>query len=150
MPSTSRPFTLVVKGMPSGAWDDCLSRIDIQKGPATALCHGNRYFAIGSSTGQIWLYDSDTIQNRSTMAHGERISFLLFSPDDRYLMSRGPKNLTFWSLISLESVYSFPIQGRPLRFAFMSNTELLGSLQPYQVVKWSVPSANKGYCSMAF
>jgi len=141
IPPNPRPPTLVVKGMPSGTWDDCLSRINIQKGLATTLCHGDHYFAVGLSTGQIWLYDTDTIQKRSTMAHGERVSFLLFSPDDRYLVSCGSRNLIFWSLISLEPAYSFPIKGSPLQFAFMSNTELLGSLQPYQIVKWLVPNA---------
>lgn len=37
---------LIVKGLPSGHWDDCLIRMDFDDGHATAICYGHNLFAV--------------------------------------------------------------------------------------------------------
>ncbi|UKZ70694.1 uncharacterized protein TrAtP1_011666 [Trichoderma atroviride] len=91
-----RATALIVEGLSAETWDDCLSRIDFQKGYTTAVSHGNSIFAVGLSTGQIFLYDAETTQPRRTLTHPERVKILRFSQQDNYLASCGVKQMTIW------------------------------------------------------
>ncbi|RWA07822.1 hypothetical protein EKO27_g7285 [Xylaria grammica] len=52
---TTQTRSLLVKGARELDWDDCLIRIDFQKGQTTTVAHGITCFAIGMSTGQVSL-----------------------------------------------------------------------------------------------
>ncbi|KAK4235181.1 hypothetical protein C8A03DRAFT_46637 [Achaetomium macrosporum] len=121
--------TFVVKGLPPGPWDDCLIRMDFEEGQTTAVSHGDRLFAIGLSTGQISLYDT------------ERVRILEFSSEDLFLASCGRKNLTLWNPKSGTVVHSFPLQSPALGIAFLGQKELLGAFQSCELTKWNLVTA---------
>jgi len=129
---------LVVKGLPTGPWDDCLTRVDFHLGQATAVSYGGRFFAIGLSTGHISIYESSSIRGVQQMHHPERVKILLFSPDldDAYLVSCGTKHLALWSPESGSMIYSFQLPSPPLAVTFMGSDELICALQSGEMIKW--------------
>ena len=127
---------LVVEGLPSGTWDDCLIRLDFQKGQTTTICHGERFFAIGVTTGLISLYDPGSVQRLQRMAHPERVKILQFSRDDLFLASCGAKRLSVWDPRSGVMTYSFSLKSTPLAVAFLGRDELLCASQASETTKW--------------
>jgi pimeloyl-ACP methyl ester carboxylesterase len=132
---------LTVKGLTSESWDDCLIRMDFQIGQATAVSHGNRFFAIGLSTGQIMLYDPSSLQEVWKIAHPERVKILEFSCNDRYLASCGTKHLAVWETKSGTNVQKISLSSVPLAIAFLEIDELLCAFQSGEISKWWVRTA---------
>jgi hypothetical protein len=120
---------LIVRGIAPGSWDDCLARIDIQDGQATALSHGTRFFAIGLSTGQISVYDSASLQVLRQCEHPERVTILEFTSDDSLLASCSTKHLVIWDTKSGARLYSFPFRSPPLAITFLGQEEVLGAFK---------------------
>jgi hypothetical protein len=131
-----RSTPMTVEGLPAGSWDDCLTRIDLQVGQASAVGHGDRFFAVGSSLGRIVLYDSASVQYTLEMKHPERVRILQFSQDDRYLASVGRKRLVVWQPKSGVQLYSFGLQSPPLAIVFLGIEELLVAFQSSELTKW--------------
>jgi pimeloyl-ACP methyl ester carboxylesterase len=131
---------LVVKGLSAGSWDDCLIRMDFQKGQTTALSHGERFFAIGVSTGQISLYDPTSLQVLRRFDHPERVNILEFSPDpeDSLLASCGTKQLAIWGTKSGSILHSFSLLSAPLAITFLGLDEVLGAFKSCTLTKWYV------------
>jgi pimeloyl-ACP methyl ester carboxylesterase len=131
---------LIVRGLSPGSWDDCLIRMDFQKGQTTALSHGDRFFAIGLSTGQISLYDPTSLQVLRRFIHPERVNILEFSPDseDVLLASCGTKQLAVWDTKSGTILHSFPLLSPPLAITFLGLGEVLGAFKSCTLTKWYV------------
>ncbi|KAK0707379.1 hypothetical protein B0H67DRAFT_647567 [Lasiosphaeris hirsuta] len=144
----SSASTLVVKGLPSGSWDDCLIRTDFEKGQATAVGHGDHFFAIGLSTGQIWLYDAGSVQLTRKMEHQERVKILQFSSDNVYLASCGTKQLTVWEPKMGAMIHSFQLQSPPLAITFFGSHEVVCALQSCEMIKWNVATADQDSVSL--
>lgn len=135
---SSSAGALLVKGLPTGSWDDCLIRVDFQKGRATAVAHGNRFFAIGLSTGQIAQYDPTSLQLVRRLDHRERVGLLRFSPDanDTYLVSCGSKLVVVWETSEGIMLHSFSMQSPSLAAIFIGMDELLCAFQSSELTKW--------------
>lgn len=131
-----RSSTFVVKGLPAGTWDDCLSRIDFQKGQATAVCHGDTFFAVGLSNGKIILYNAGSLQRQLTMAHPERVKILQFSQDDEYIASCGAKSMVLWKPKTGIQLYKFPLASPPLGITFLGIDEILCAFQSGTLTRW--------------
>ncbi|KAI0181154.1 WD40-repeat-containing domain protein [Hypoxylon sp. FL1284] len=135
-----RPSSMAVKGIPPATWDDCLTRIDFERGQATALSHDARSFAVGLSTGQISLFDSHSVQCVANIAHPERVRMLGFSQDGEYLASSGASTLAIWQSRSGEQRYSLPLQCKLTAFAFLNGDELLCVFASGELTKWRLDS----------
>ncbi|KAF0316744.1 vegetative incompatibility protein HET-E-1 [Colletotrichum asianum] len=131
-----RSSPLVVKNIPDGTWDDCLIRIDYQKGQTTAVSHGDRYFAIGLSTGQLSIYDRTSIQRIHNLKQPERIRVLEFSRDDEHLVSCGNKQLVVWNPKSGATVLSSQVSSPILAITFIGGSEMLSVSQSSELTKW--------------
>ncbi|KAM0258711.1 hypothetical protein ACHAQJ_003720 [Trichoderma viride] len=131
-----RAATLIVKGLPVGTWDDCLSRIDFQKGQATAVSHGGTFFAVGISTGKIYLYHVVSVQLQLTMTHPERVKILQFSEGDDYLASCGAKFMILWKPKSGTQMYKFSLPSPPLGITFLGVDEVLCSFKSGSLKRW--------------
>ncbi|KAK5631744.1 hypothetical protein RRF57_007458 [Xylaria bambusicola] len=112
--------SLLVKGARELDWDDCLIRIDFQKGQTTTVAHGITCFAIGLSTGQVSLYDCATVQHVSMMRHPERVRLLEFSRDERFLASAGQKRIVVWEPKSSLQIWSSRLDSPPITMSFPS------------------------------
>ncbi|KAK4445761.1 hypothetical protein QBC34DRAFT_160610 [Podospora aff. communis PSN243] len=130
--------TLVVKGVPPGTWDDCLLRVDFQKGQTTSLSHGESLFAIGLSTGLISIYDPASVHCLRRFTHPERVKILHFGPDDVYLASCGAKHLCVWDPRSGAMTHSLPLSAPPLALSFLGKDELLCASQSSETTHWSL------------
>ncbi|KAK4118645.1 hypothetical protein N657DRAFT_659477 [Parathielavia appendiculata] len=119
---------LHVEGLLPGSWDDCLIRMDFQNGQTTALGCGDRFFAIGLSTGQISLYDPTSLQVVRRCDHLERVNVLEFSPEDLLLASCGPKRLVIWDIKSGTSLHAFSL----------SLDEVLCAFRSCELIKWNL------------
>lgn len=128
--------SLVVKGLPPSSWDDCLIRMDFQKGQTTSVSHGDRFFAIGLSTGQISLYDPNSLQVLRQFKHPERVRILAFSQGDIFLASCGAKHLVLWDPKSGTALHSFPLRSTALAITFLGVDEILGAFQSSELTKW--------------
>ncbi|KAF3077055.1 hypothetical protein CFAM422_000399 [Trichoderma lentiforme] len=124
-----RSATFVVKGLPAGTWDDCLSRLDFQNGQATAVCHGDGFFAVGLSNGKIFLYSAESLQLHLTITHPERVKFLQFSQDDEFVISCGAKSMVLWRPTTGIQLYKFLLQSPPLGAIFLGLDEILCAFQ---------------------
>jgi len=133
---------LVVRGLPPGTWDDCLIRLDFHKGQTTTICHGERFFAIGLTTGMISLYDSGSFQRLRRMAHPERVKILQFSRDDLHLASCGAKRLSIWDPRSGVMTHSFLLRSAPLAVSFLGRDELLCASQSSETTQWYKLTSN--------
>lgn len=129
---------LVVRGTLPSTWDDCLVRLDFQKGRITTVSHGDSIFAVGLSTGQISIYDSSSLQRLRRITHPERVRLLLFDEDDRRLVSCGAKRLLLWSPKSGIMTHSFCLPSIPLSLSFLGEDELLCAFQSSELTKWLV------------
>lgn len=132
------PSGLIVKGLPSGPWDDCLIRIDFQHGQPIAVSHGEQFFAIGLSTGQISVYDPTSMQVLRQMQHPERIKLLEFSPLDVRLASCSTKTLLVWDPKTGTATHTFTLQSQPLAITFLSMDDILGAFHSCELTKWYV------------
>jgi WD40 repeat protein len=127
---------LVVKGLPSSDWDDCLTRIDFDKGNPVALAHGVRLFAVGLSSGIIKLYDTLSVQCVRELIHPERIRLLTFNANDEMIVSCGTKKVTAWSTRTGQAIISSPCESLVLAATFLSSDELLLASQASQLTRW--------------
>ncbi|KAL6834900.1 hypothetical protein V8C40DRAFT_233072 [Trichoderma camerunense] len=139
-----RSATFAVKGLPAGTWDDCLSRLDFQKGQATAVCHGDGFFAVGLSNGKIFLYNAGSLQLHLTITHPERVKFLQFSQDDEYVISCGIKSMVLWRPTTGIQLYKFPLQSPPLGVIFLGLDEILCAYQSGSLTRWSLERFQSG------
>ncbi|KAK3681030.1 hypothetical protein B0T22DRAFT_523836 [Podospora appendiculata] len=132
---------LVIKGLSPGSWDDCLVRLDFQNGQTTAVWHGDRYFAVGLSNGQVTLYDPGSVQRLRTVLHPERVKILHFSREDVHLASCGTKHLVVWDPKTGARTHSFALRSPPLGLSFLDaagSDELLCAFQASELIKWSL------------
>ncbi|KAI1739372.1 hypothetical protein F4680DRAFT_449117 [Xylaria scruposa] len=117
---TTQTRSLLVKGAKEFGWDDCLIRIDFQKGQTTTVAYGITCFAIGMSTGQVSLYDCATFQRVSMMYHPERVRLLEFSRNERFLASAGQKRIVVWETRSSSQIWSSRLVSPPIAMCFPS------------------------------
>jgi len=135
--SNGRPSaSLAVIGLCPGTWDDCLIRMEFQKGQTTTISHGDRFFAVGLSTGQISVYDSSSVQVHRRLNHPERVKLLEFSCDDVYLASCGTKHVVVWEPKTGTRIHTFLVQSPPLAIVFLGVEELLCVFQSSELTKW--------------
>ncbi|XDG08715.1 hypothetical protein ABKA04_008330 [Annulohypoxylon sp. FPYF3050] len=138
--SGTRPSGIAVKGIPLATWDDCLTRIDFERGRATALSYGTQFFAVGLSTGQISLYDPQSVQRVVNFTHPERVRMLEFSSDGEYIASSGAKTLVVWHPKSGAQIFSRPLQSDLVALTFLSGDELLCAFASGELTKWRLDS----------
>ncbi|KAK4098485.1 hypothetical protein N658DRAFT_431842, partial [Parathielavia hyrcaniae] len=132
------PSRLSVEGIPRSSWDFCVARMDFSKGQATALRHGDRFFAVGLSTGQISLYDPISIQIIRSLDHPEPVELLEFGPNDSPLASCGGEWLAVWDPKSGDLQHKFALRSPPLAIVFLGLSELLGAFECCELIKWDL------------
>jgi pimeloyl-ACP methyl ester carboxylesterase len=132
----TRASSLVVKGLPDSTWDDCLTRFDFQDGQATVICHGDRFFAIGLSTGRVSLYDPTSFQPVKSLTHPERVRIIIFSQEDQFLVTCGTKFILVHDLKFEATLHTFEVKSTPLALVFLDANELLCVSQDSSLTTW--------------
>lgn len=122
---TSPHRGLTVKGSHSRNWDDCLTQIDFHSSQAIAIDHGDRFFAVGLSSGKISIYHSISGQVNRVVDHCERVKILVFGSQDKLLASSGLRSVLVWDLSTGNLVWSFNTRHQIIALAFTSENECL-------------------------
>ncbi|KAH3625370.1 hypothetical protein KXV56_004716 [Aspergillus fumigatus] len=113
---TGRKISVI--GMSTTLWDDRLSCIAFHEGRTSALCHGQEFFAVGLSTGQIFMYYVTTCQEYKKLNHGEAVMFLQFGTKADVLASCGFKKVLVWDIQNGHILYNLEVPARPIGLAF--------------------------------
>lgn len=132
----SRLSPLVVKNLPGGSWDDCLTRIDFTQGLLSVIAHGESLFAVGFSTGRIALYDPNSLQYLREMKHAERVVALKFSPEGDTLICCGTKSITAWDTRTGSGIGSSALPSLPLDLTFLESDQVLVFTQSNGLIRW--------------
>lgn len=145
----SRKFTsphrgLAVKGSVEKTWDDCLTLINYLEGQTAAIAHGDRFFAVGLSTGKIILYHTISGQVRCVLEHMERLKILEFGDQDKVLASSGIRKVRIWDLSNCQQIWLFETSYQALALAFTSENEcLLAASQGNYVICWYLSNGSE-------
>lgn len=67
-----------VIGLTSAHWDDCLSTIVDPQETFSALASSDKFFAVGTSSGKMVIYNETTCQEAHKLQHQEAVTFLEF------------------------------------------------------------------------
>lgn len=135
---------LIVKGLRAAKWDDCLTQMNYDGAQAEAINHGDQYFAVGLSTGQVKVYRGMYGQIHLILQHSERVKILKFGHEDKILASSGLRNLIIWDLKTGNQIGSFVLTHRPLALAFsLNNGDLFAATQGNYVECWSLIDGSK-------
>lgn len=141
---TSPHRGLTVKGPVAKTWDDCLAQINYPGSQATALDHGDRFFAVGLANGKVVVYYSISGQVHRTLEHFERVKILEFGGQDKVLASSGLKNLSVWNVSSGEKIWSFDTTHQALALNFTAGNEFLtAATQGDYLVCWSLSDGSE-------
>lgn len=141
---TSPHRGLTVKGSVAKTWDDCLTQINYPGSQATALNHGDRFFAVGLATGKIISYHSMSGQVNRMLEHYERVKILEFGGQDKVLASSGLRKLRVWDMSSGEEIWSFDMPNQALALAFTAENEcLMAATQSDYIACWTLADGNE-------
>jgi WD40 repeat protein len=133
--SAGRKISVI--GMSNTSWDDRLSCIAFHQGQTSALCHGPEFFAVGLSTGQIFMYYVTTCQEYKEFDHGEAVMFLQFGTKADVLASCGFKNLLVWDIQNGHILYNFEVPVRPIGLTFDEDFLIIPTYKNY-LTSWDL------------
>ena len=128
---------LIVKGLLSKTWDDCLTRFSYRDCLATAISYGDCSFAVGLSSGKVFVYQSVSGQINWTLEHLERVKILAFSSQDQVLASSSLQKIQIWDLSNGQSLWAFKTLHQVLALAFTHESKsLMAATQGSYVISW--------------
>ena len=130
---------LRIKGLTDKVWDDCLIRIDFPAHQTSAVAHGEQYAAVALSDGTIFIYYKESTQPKSALSHGERAKMLIFSSEDKYMVSSGLRKVKVWNPGEGTQVFSFDINHQALTLLFIDdNMALVAATQGNYTITWNL------------
>ena len=137
---------LVVKGLKSKTWDDCLTRFNYRDAIATAVASGGRLFGVGLSTGKIFIYQNMTGQAILNLDHLERVKALVFGFQDKVFASSSHQRVKIWDLSKGDLIWSVQTSHQVLAVAFANQNEfLMAATQDSFVTCWHIPDGDKSF-----
>lgn len=130
---------LRIKGPIDKVWDDCLIRIDYPAHQTSAVAHGEQYAAVAVSDGTLFLYHKESTHAKSALSHGERVKTLVFSSEDKYIVSSGLRTVKVWNPGEGTQVFSFDTNHQALSLLFIDdNTALVAATQGNYTIAWDL------------
>jgi len=128
---------LSIVGHHNTHWDDRLACIDFQEGQASTICHGDEFFAVGLTTGNITLYHATSCQEFKTLHHGEAVKHMQFKSCSNSLASCGMRSVKIWDIRSGDTIHSFKAPPRPISLIFDDNILSVASHKNY-LASWDL------------
>jgi WD40 repeat protein len=125
---------LSAAGVSNSAWEDSISHIDFQQDSATSVAAGTHEFAIGTSSGRIYLYRQDTYAKETVLHHGEAVSVLCFDKSPRFA-SASLHMVRLWDLNSETLVWTHNIGEAPILLQFALQDWLVVATNSNRVIE---------------
>lgn len=127
---------LQVSGFANTEWGNRLTCLDFSS-PASSLCHGHDYFAVGLSNGVVILYHAGTGQKYKSLGHGEAVNLLCFLNRSGLMASCGPKMIKIWDIASGEAKYTFQAPRRCIALTYDKGT-LIAACDKNYLASWKL------------
>ncbi|KAL9581454.1 MAG: hypothetical protein Q9212_003889 [Teloschistes hypoglaucus] len=132
---------ITVLGLSATKWDDCASTIFEPNEQFHALACSGKTFAVGTFSGNIVLYSTETCQETQRLRHGEPVRLVHFGQTTRFLAAAGAKTVRTWDLTTNQQVWEF---GTPQLCMSLVTSEgdelLLGALKNNSLAVWDLTS----------
>ena len=134
---------LSILGLSGSSWDDCLATIAQQESLSALTCTNNR-FALGTSGGNILIYNSSTCQKDQTLHHAEGVRILQFARNVDMLASAGFKTIRIWDTSSWNEIWKFNIPQMCLSVGFgdVEGLTLYAAVRNNQLMSWDLETGN--------
>ena len=133
-----------VVGLSSTQWDDCLSTIVDPQEQFSALASSDRFFAVGTSSGKIVIYNEMTCQEAQILLHQEAVTLLEFGQGTQYLASAGSRRISLWDTTSWEQIWEAKTPQQCMSVAFIEEDQLLlGALRNNHLMIWDLPTGSE-------
>ena len=134
---------IAVLGLSSTLWDDCLSTIVDPQEQFSALASSDKFFAVGTSSGKIIVYNEMTCQEARTFQHQESVALLSFGRRVDFLVSAGSRLIRLWDMSSWELVWESRIPQQCMSVAFIEEDQLLlGALRNNHLMIWDLSTGS--------
>ena len=134
---------ITVVGLTSTNWGDCLSTIVDPQEQFSALASSDQYFAVGTSSGKIVVYNETTCQEAQSLQHQESVALLDFGRGTDYLVSAGSRLICLWDTSSWELLWKSSIPQQCMSVAFIEEDQLLlGALRNNCLMIWDLSTGD--------
>ena len=129
---------ITVVGLSSLFWDDCLSTIVKPEEHFSALASSDKFFAVGTSSGMILIYNKTTCLEIRKLEHQESVTLLSFGCRIDILVSAGSRQIRLWNS-SWELIWEAKIPQQCMSVAVFEEDQLLfGALRNNHLVIWDL------------
>ncbi|KAL8915769.1 MAG: hypothetical protein Q9172_006680 [Xanthocarpia lactea] len=132
---------ITVLGLSATKWDDCASTILEPNEQFQALACSEKLFAVGTFSGTIVLYSTETCQETQRLRHCEPVRLVHFGQTIRFLAAAGAKIVRTWDLTTNQQVWEFKTPQLCMSLATTEGDEfLLGALKSNVLAVWHLTS----------
>ncbi|PGH17277.1 hypothetical protein AJ79_01160 [Helicocarpus griseus UAMH5409] len=114
---------LRVAGLSQTEWDEKLCSIVIPGTRILSLACQDNQFALGTSSGQVYIYHETTFQEKRQITNGEPVRRLCFAAINSYLASAGKKEISLWDTSNGQLLWSIPMRDETLALCFSEDEE---------------------------
>ncbi|OJJ67877.1 hypothetical protein ASPBRDRAFT_199579 [Aspergillus brasiliensis CBS 101740] len=128
---------LSVMGLSGTQWGDRLACIEFHRAQTTAICYGEKFLAVGLSSGKVTLYHATTCEEYSTLDHGERVKYLQISSKRGLVAVCGLKTINIWDILSGRLVFTDPAPPQPLAMVLDEDRLVVASAKNY-LASWGL------------
>jgi WD40 repeat protein len=136
---TSPHRGLSIKGLQETTWSDRLAQFDYHGSQATAIICGDRYLAVGLSTGPVILYHNVSCQLYRTLSHNERVKVLAFSNGDKLLASSSLRVVRVFDVNNGCEIHCYHTTHQSLDLTFTNESDyLMSATQGNYVMSWGL------------
>ncbi|KAI1332863.1 hypothetical protein F5Y16DRAFT_418801 [Xylariaceae sp. FL0255] len=131
-----------VSGLSNSTWDDCLTAIVYPRGTKpNTVAAGQGFFAVGTMTGKIMVYDDSIFQEIHVLNHKEPVWRLAFAEKEKLLASASARTVRIWSSERGVELMNFPITSLCLSLNFTeSDTILRATTSSNLLFEWDLTS----------
>lgn len=129
---------ITVLGLSATVWDGCLSTIIRPDEDLTAVACSHKFFAVGSSSGKVSVYNDMTCQEMQQLSHSEPVRTLQFGQTESVIASSGLKCIRLWDVDSWQQLWQQDIPRDCLSLCFADEDRLLiGALRNNRLMIWN-------------
>ncbi|CAG8961443.1 hypothetical protein HYFRA_00013893 [Hymenoscyphus fraxineus] len=103
---------ITVSGLSNSDWNDRLACRTYHNQQAVSTACGDRYFAVGLSSGVVHLYDQATCQEVIVLKHRglrDPVKLMGFNRSGRLLLCSGVRSIRLWKVDTGTELWSFPV-----------------------------------------
>lgn len=141
---TKSAHEIYVLGLSYTTWDDCVANLPHPSESCYALASSRTHFAIGMSSGKIFIYDADTCQKEIILQHQGWVSLLHFGESGTRLVSVGFKKIRLWDSRAWSEIWHIETPNICLSVTFYDRQRfLLAALANNQLIMYDIESGNE-------